>query len=173
MLAAIKKEPKRTAPGCPALFSAPSAPFNRRRCRSRPRACGAGADCLCIHACLRTMFSTFSTWFSTVFLLPSSCLGPGCGKLISCIGPHINFSTYGPIVDFGGFSRRNVENSRENMSPFGRFHYKIFSNVAKSLLSTSLNASITPSSARRDSSRQRCSSAVESCSIAEVTARVW
>lgn len=106
MLAAIKKEPKRTAPGCPALFSAPSAPFNRRRCRSRPRACGTGADCLCIHACLRTMFSTFSTWFSTFFLLPSSCLGPGCGKLISCIGPHINFSTYGPIVDFGGFSRK-------------------------------------------------------------------
>ena len=56
-----------------------------------------------------------------------------------------------------------MENLRENMSPFGRFHYKIFSNVAKSLLSTSLNASITPSSARRDSSRQRCSSAVESC----------
>lgn len=51
-------------------------------------------------------------------------------------------------------------------------HYKTFSNVVKSLVSISSSASITSSSARSDSSRQPCSSAVVSLSMAVLTARV-
>lgn len=45
-------------------------------------------------------FPTLSTWFSTQKALFLHEKDFACGKLPRCIPLHINFSTYGPIVDF-------------------------------------------------------------------------
>lgn len=55
---------------------------------------------LCIAACDFKKFPTFSTWFSTQKALFLHEKGFVCGKLPRCILLHINFSTYGPTVDF-------------------------------------------------------------------------
>ena len=84
--------------GAKAFFSKDFQLFFRFRPTGARRSGGAGF--LCSAACAIHKFPTFSTWFSTQKALFLAEKGFVCGKSVGRLPLHINFSTYGPIVDF-------------------------------------------------------------------------